>query len=82
MHDSKAIFLALTAENKSTETVGADPGFRGEAGGDARGKQGYWICPPQQGCPRYGPSGSGAEPQPLCNSCTFKVAYLSQEKNA
>ena len=46
MHGSKAIFLALTAENKSTETVGADPGFRGEAGGDARGKQGYLDTPP------------------------------------
>ena len=46
MHDSKAIYLALTAENKSTETVGADPGFRGEVGGDARGKQGYLDTPP------------------------------------
>ena len=45
MHDEKRF---LTAENKSTEfeTVGADPEFRGEAGGDARGKD---TCMDMQG---------------------------------
>ena len=43
----------LTAENKSTEfeTVGADPEFRGEAGGDARGKD---TCMDTQGRPAIG----------------------------
>ena len=72
----KAIFLVLasTDENESTDQctkfkyciAGTNSGFRGEGGGKDTGVR----LPPPARISGYGPSGSGAEPQPLC---TFKV---------
>ena len=75
MHEK--LVLASTAENESTDinVLNFSTALQGRIQdfGARVGVKDTWIRFPPARMSGTGPWGSGAEPQPLCNFCTFKV---------